>query len=198
MREKVVNLANALSASRLLSLPILIFFVLEDWREAFLIGYILVGSTDFFDGLVARRFNQKTEFGKALDSFADIFFYLGSAWFLYRLHLDYLRPNMLLLQIFLALFVLSFVVSGVVCGKPIMMHTFLLRLNAVLVYALLILSGFLDTTWFVTVILAVYLVGFVEEIVIFIRFGVVDADSPSIFHLLKEEKKVRDSGSLIP
>ena len=46
--------------------------------------------------------------------------------------------------------------------------------------------------------LAVYLVGFVEEIAIFIRYGVADADSPSIFHLMKEEKKIRDSGSLIP
>jgi multisubunit Na+/H+ antiporter MnhF subunit len=85
---------------------------------------------------------------------------------MYRLYLDYLRPNLLLLQIFLGLFALSFVVSGVFCGKPIMMHTFLLKLNAVLVYALLILSGFLDTTYLVTAILAIYLVGFVEEIAI--------------------------------
>lgn len=191
MGEKVVNVANALSASRLFCLPILVFFVLADMREAFLIGYILVGSTDFFDGLVARTFNQKTEVGKKLDSFADIFFYLGSAWFMYRLYLEYLQPNMLLLQIFLGLFVLSFVVSGIVCKKPIMMHTFLLKLNGVFVYALLILSGFLDTTAFITVILVIYLVGFMEEIAIFIRFGEVDPDSPSILHLVKQEREGR-------
>jgi len=187
MQEKVVNVANALSASRLLCLPILIAFVLMDWRTAFLIGYILVGSTDFFDGLVARKFNQKTEVGKKIDSFADIFFYLGSAWFMYRLYLEYLEPNMLLLKIFLALFVLSFVVSSVFCKKPIMMHTFLLRLNAVLVYALLILSGFVDTTYLTTLILAIYLIGFIEEIAIFIRYGAVDPDTVSIFHLMKED-----------
>jgi phosphatidylglycerophosphate synthase len=32
MHEKVVNVANALSASRLLCLPVLVFFVLADWR----------------------------------------------------------------------------------------------------------------------------------------------------------------------
>ena len=76
---------------------------------------------------------------------------------------------------------LSFVVSGVLCGKPILMHTSLLRLQAVLVYLLVILSAFFDTTLFVTVILVLYFVAFVEEILIFIRHGEVDPDSTSIF-----------------
>jgi phosphatidylglycerophosphate synthase len=193
MKEKVVNVANALSASRLLCLPVLIAFIAAEWKTAFLIGYILVGSTDFFDGWVARTYDQKTEFGKKLDSFADIFFYLGSAWFMYMLYGKYLAPNMPLLRIFLGLFVLSFVVSGIRCKKPIMMHTFLLRLNAVLVYALVILSGFIDTTYFITLILMIYLVGFIEEIAIFIRFGEVDPDSVSILHLMKEAKTARET-----
>jgi len=192
MEKRVLNVPNALSLSRLLFLPLLIVLVQLDKRSAFLVSYIILGSTDFFDGWVARTFNQKTELGKKLDSFVDIFFYLASAWFLYKLHLAYLEPNMLLLKIFFALFVLSFIVSGFYCGKPIMMHTFLLRLNGVLVYALIILSGYLNTTYFITSILLIYLIGFIEEIAIFARFGEVDPDTKSIFHLITAEQTLKD------
>ncbi|WP_319476724.1 CDP-alcohol phosphatidyltransferase family protein [Marispirochaeta aestuarii] len=192
MEKRVLNVPNALSLSRLIFLPVLVVFVHFDRRSAFLVAYIILGSTDFFDGWVARTFNQKTELGKKLDSFVDIFFYLGSAWFMYKLYLAYLVPNMLLLKVFFALFVLSFIVSGFYCGKPIMMHTFLLRLNGVLVYALVILSGYLNTTYFITIILVIYLIGFIEEIAIFVRFGEVDPDTKSIFHLITAEQALND------
>jgi CDP-diacylglycerol--glycerol-3-phosphate 3-phosphatidyltransferase len=195
MEKRNLNVPNALSLSRLIFLPVLVVLVQLDKRSAFLAAYIILGSTDFFDGWVARTFNQKTELGKKLDSFVDIFFYLASAWFIYKLYLDYLLPNMLLLKIFFALFVLSFIVSGFYCGKPIMMHTFLLRLNGVLVYALVILSGFINTTYFITLILIIYLIGFIEEIAIFVRFGEVDPDTKSIFHLTTAEQPLEDEKS---
>ncbi|WP_319562342.1 CDP-alcohol phosphatidyltransferase family protein [Marispirochaeta sp.] len=195
MEKKIVNVPNALSLSRLVLLPVLVLFVLAEWRMVFLVSYIIIGSTDFFDGWVARTFNQKTEFGKKLDSFVDIFFYVGSAWFMYRLHMEYLEPNMPLLKIFFGLFVLSFVVSAIFCGKPIMMHTFLLRLNGVLVYSLIILSGFIDTRYFITLIFFIYLIGFIEEIIIFVRFGEVDPDSKSIFHIMVEGNPIKTQES---
>ncbi len=169
-------------------MPPLVVFVLLDYRFLFLIVFIVAGSTDFFDGYFARLLDQKTEFGKAYDSAVDLVFYLGSAWFLYRLYPEYLLPNMRFLFAFFGLLLLSFLISFVLCGKPIMMHTFLLKLNGVLVFLLLIFSYFFDTTGFVTFILLVYLVGFVEEILIFIRYGAVDPDTLSIFVLMKEKK----------
>lgn len=191
MKREYVNVPNALSLSRVVFLPLLFLFVIWDMRFAFLIGYILVGSTDFFDGLIARRFNQKTEIGKALDSIADIFFYVSTAWFIYKLYPAYLTPNSTLLIVFFSLFFLSFVVSGIWCKKPIMMHTFLLKLNGVLVYLLVILSYFFNTTSFITVILVIYIIGFIEEMIIFIRFGNVDPDTWSLFHLMKADQEKR-------
>jgi len=188
MKKKNLNIPNILSASRLFCLPLLFILLYMRLDFAFLVTYIIVGSTDFFDGLIARRFNMKTELGKKLDSFADIFFYVSTAWFVAVLFPDYLAPNYLLLIVFFCLFFLSFVISAIFCRKPIMMHTFLLRLNAVLVYFLVILSFLMDTTWMITGILVIYFVGFVEEILIFILYGEVDADTPSILHLIHEKK----------
>ena len=174
---------NGLSLSRLVLLPLLYLFALQGMEAAFVIGYAVLGATDWFDGLTARWLNQRTEIGKALDSIVDIPFYLSSAYFMARLYPQYLRPNMSLLYVFFAIFGLSFVVSAIRCRKPIMMHTFLLKLNGVLVYLLVILSTFLNTTIFIAVILGIYYLGFAEEILIFLFHGEVDPDSPNIFRV---------------
>jgi len=124
--------------------------------QAFLIAYMIVGSTDFFDGQIARRFNQKTELVKKLDSFADLFFYVSTAWFVAVLFPEYLQPNKILLIVFFSLFFLSFVISTIFCRKPIVMYTFLLKLNGVLVYFLVLVSFRWDTTLFMSLILLIY------------------------------------------
>jgi phosphatidylglycerophosphate synthase len=186
---RYVTVPNALSASRIVFLPLLWVLALLRMEMAFVIAYALVGITDLFDGYAARRLNQRSAFGKTLDSFADLLYYLSSAFFMAWLYMDYLRPNLLLLYIFFGVLALSFIVSAVKCGKPIMMHTLLLKLNAVLVYVGVILSAFIDTTVFVTVVLAVYYVSYAEEILIFLIHGEVDPDSPTIFNVRPKPKR---------
>ena len=188
MKKEYINVPNALSLSRIIFLPLLFVFVFLDMRLAFLIGFILLGSTDFFDGFIARKFNQKTDIGPKLDSLGDLFFYISSAWFLYRLYPQYLQPNNNLLIGFFGLLFLSFLISGILCKKPIMMHTFLLRLNGVLVYFVVVFSYFLNTTWFITIILFIYFLAFIEEILIFVKYGEVDPDTKSLLHLIKLNK----------
>jgi phosphatidylglycerophosphate synthase len=188
MNKTHFTLPNVLSLSRALLLPLLYYFVLRDMPTAFLISYIIVGSTDFFDGYLARKLNMTSELGKALDSIADVFFYVSTAWFVHRLFPHYLGPNNNLMIAFFAIFFLSFAVSWVRCGKPIMMHTFLLKLNGVMVYLLVIASFFVDTTGFIALIFAIYLLGFTEEIVIFLKYGEVDPDTPTLWHLMKTDR----------
>ena len=189
MKRKYLTFANALSISRLVLLPVLYGFVLMGMEVAFTISFIILGSTDFFDGKVARRFNQVTEIGKTLDSVADLFFYLSCAWFLYELYPDVIMWNFVLLMVFFTFLFLSFVVSTLFCKKPILMHTFLLRAAAVLVYFLIILSYFFDTRYLLTVIVSVYMIAFTEEMFIFVRYGEVDRDTTSFISLLRKEEE---------
>lgn len=182
-KKENLTVPNFLSVSRALFLPILVIFAVNDMELAFLIGYIILGSTDFFDGMIARKFNQKTEIGKALDSIADLFFYIASAYFLATLYKSYIEPNYTLLIVFFSILFLSFVISAILLKKPIMMHTSILRFNAVLVYFVVICSYFMDTTYFITGILILYIIGFIEEIAIFIKYGEVDPDTKSFFRI---------------
>ncbi len=166
-------------------LPFLILMVIQGKNMMFLMSYILLGSTDLFDGIVARKFDQKSEVGKTLDSVADLVFYLGSLYFVFVLFDHVVYANIVFLLIFFLFLSLSFIVSTVRFGKPILMHTQLLRLNAVLVYLLVIFSFVFDTTFMATIILFIYYLAFTEEILIFLKFDDFDRDAKSIFHLLR-------------
>jgi cardiolipin synthase (CMP-forming) len=73
--KEVFSIPNCLSYLRILLLPVFVYIYLtatrpEDYYWA--AGIILFSAlTDLFDGLIARKFNQVTELGKALDPVAD-------------------------------------------------------------------------------------------------------------------------------
>lgn len=71
------NLANILTLFRLVLLPfiIVLFYIPAEWAAwTCLILYIIGAVTDFFDGWVARRFNQISDFGTFMDPISDKIF----------------------------------------------------------------------------------------------------------------------------
>ncbi len=180
------TIPNYLSLSRIVFLPLLFVFVLKDMRLAFLIAYILIASTDFFDGLIAKNFNQKSPIGTRMDSVADVFFISSTAFFIYKLYPNYLAPNVPLLIIGVSVVAVSAIVSLILFKKLVLMHTTITRLPTLLVFFFMIFSYFLNTTYFLSAILIIYIIGFLEEIIIFLKYGLVDPDVKSIFHINKK------------
>lgn len=71
------NLANILTLFRLVLLPfmIVLFFVPYEWAAWLcLIIYAVGAVSDFFDGWIARKFEQVSEFGKFMDPISDKIF----------------------------------------------------------------------------------------------------------------------------
>ncbi len=180
---------NLLSASRIILLPGLFLLLHYAQHQLFLVAYILIGSTDYFDGLLARKLNQVTHYGKELDSLADLFFYISSAYFLNYLRPEVIAANRLYLVIFFSLLGFSFLLSGYLFKRPVMMHTIILRWNAVLVFLAIVGSFFFDVTLLTRAALIIYVVGFTEEIMIFLFFGNVNPDTKSILHLFAARQK---------
>jgi len=73
-----MSLANGLSLFRLAISPLLLLFFIENtWvRVAVLVLFIFGEVSDFLDGLVARRQNLVSDFGKLIDPMADVIFHL--------------------------------------------------------------------------------------------------------------------------
>ncbi len=68
------NISNILSASRIILLVPILFFLfygIEEWKIVLVILVSIATLTDFLDGYFARKFNQITELGKILDPIAD-------------------------------------------------------------------------------------------------------------------------------
>ncbi|WP_461373518.1 CDP-diacylglycerol--glycerol-3-phosphate 3-phosphatidyltransferase [Candidatus Aquicultor sp.] len=69
-----MNIPNLLTLSRLLLVPVYIYAALAASPTLHLVAALAFGIaalTDWFDGFVARRLNQVTEFGKILDPVVD-------------------------------------------------------------------------------------------------------------------------------
>ena len=67
--------SNCLSYLRIILVPVFVYLYLnaKDTRDYYLAAGIILFSavTDLLDGMIARKFNQITELGKALDPIAD-------------------------------------------------------------------------------------------------------------------------------
>jgi cardiolipin synthase (CMP-forming) len=66
-----MNLPNAITIARILSVPVLIWLIVSgEYLLAFWL-FVLAGVSDGVDGYIAKRFDQRTELGAYLDPIAD-------------------------------------------------------------------------------------------------------------------------------
>lgn len=75
-----MNLPNAITFSRLLALPFILYILnqpTEQTRWICLAIFLVAAGTDWLDGYLARKLNQVTELGKFLDPLVDKFLVLA-------------------------------------------------------------------------------------------------------------------------
>src|SRR5271156_4687844 len=71
---RILSLPNVITTARLVLVPVFCWLLLQPHhRDRFNAAILLavLGSTDWVDGQVARRFDQVTNLGKVLDPVAD-------------------------------------------------------------------------------------------------------------------------------
>ena len=67
----VLTTANQLTILRIVFIPLFIILLSYGWNGTALAVFIAAGVTDVLDGIIARRFGQKTSVGTVLDPLAD-------------------------------------------------------------------------------------------------------------------------------
>ncbi|MDQ1295626.1 MAG: hypothetical protein QG608_3511 [Actinomycetota bacterium] len=67
----MLTVPNLLSLLRLLLLPVFAVLLVREQDGAALAVLVLSGATDYFDGMLARRWNQVSRVGQLLDPLAD-------------------------------------------------------------------------------------------------------------------------------
>jgi CDP-diacylglycerol---glycerol-3-phosphate 3-phosphatidyltransferase len=83
MKEKNLNLPNILAGFRIALAPLMLWFMIDQqnpifdgwhlsWLDYFAgLIFVVASITDFFDGYIARSWNQMTKLGSILDPLAD-------------------------------------------------------------------------------------------------------------------------------
>lgn len=75
-KEKIFNIPNFLTLSRIIFAIIFCVLLFSGYSNLSLFIIFLIGAiTDLFDGMLARKLNQVTKFGKFLDAVADRTFF---------------------------------------------------------------------------------------------------------------------------
>ncbi|MDX8391879.1 MAG: CDP-alcohol phosphatidyltransferase family protein [Mariprofundaceae bacterium] len=69
--NKVINIPNLLTLSRILLTPFIVYFILEEQPLQALILMAVAGVTDMLDGAIAKYFDMRTTVGSYLDPMAD-------------------------------------------------------------------------------------------------------------------------------
>jgi cardiolipin synthase len=66
-----MNIPNFLSLLRIILVPVIVIFLIQDEYLKALIVFVIAGITDALDGALARMLNKQTELGAFLDPLAD-------------------------------------------------------------------------------------------------------------------------------
>lgn len=73
-KKKGMNLPNKLTLSRVIMIPVFMLFFYLPFKGHYIAAFAVFGIasfTDFLDGMIARKYNLITNFGKFMDPIAD-------------------------------------------------------------------------------------------------------------------------------
>lgn len=111
--NRIFTVPNVLSFFRILMIPLIIVFSNNGLYTAAGITVLISGLTDIVDGFIARRFNQVSALGKALDPAADYLTQITLTYCIARLH-----PIVMLLFVILIIKQILMGIGGlIVLGK---------------------------------------------------------------------------------
>ncbi len=165
----MLNLPNSLALLRIALAPLMFWLLVDrdnhlfenihiswlDYTAALI--FVIASITDFFDGFIARSWDQMTELGAVLDPLADKMLMLGA--FLGLLFIDRANPWAIFIILTREFFITGLRVSAASLGKQVQ-STFSGKLKTVVQ---MIAVGFLMMNWpygdlilWIAVILTIY------------------------------------------
>lgn len=189
MLIKKINVSNWLSIYRLMIAPYLILLVFKDERIVFATLLLISFITDILDGIIARKFNLRSNLGSQLDSAGDTVTFIVAMTGLLKFEEGFLleQKNLLILSIMLYLFRLLFSVARY--KKPSSFHTYLAKIAAVLqgvFFITVFYLGPINILFFITVIISMLVS--VEEIILILMIPKWRSDVKGLFWILKNKK----------
>ncbi len=187
------NLVNGITIYRIIAAPLLILLVIYNQIDWF--KWLLAVSffTDAIDGYLARRFKVTSIAGARLDSMGDDLTVLAGTIGLIFFKFSFLKQEMFLLILLLALFAVQTVFALIRYGKMTGFHTYAAKTAAVLQALFLILLFFLSEPLYVLFYAAVMItaIQLMEEIIMIFWLPEWEANVKGLYWINKRSKRFK-------
>lgn len=141
-KESLWTIPNIISLYRLLIFPFILYLIISNQEQLFVIFIAISLITDILDGAIARGFNMQTKIGAKLDSWADMGVFILSFIAIYKFRLSDIEGLYWLFILYLVSWALSYLVVFVKFKGIIGLHTYMFKIGGYLQ------GGFLFV-WFV-------------------------------------------------
>jgi len=177
-------LVLALTSLRLVLGPVLVLMAARGSAGTPAVLLVVVAfASDYFDGVLARRFGVDSAAVRRFDSATDTVFFLCAAWSAWLLHADLLRPWLPLVCVVVALEVARYLFDLVKFRREAAYHAWSAKAWGLsLVVALVALLGLGRATPWVPLALAVGIVADAEGLAISMVLPVWTHDVKSVWH----------------
>jgi len=166
--ERLLNIPNPITFLRIfITFLIIYLFIIGAGLGWIILLFVFGMMTDFFDGYLARKLDQETEFGRQFDMLADRFLFLSTAiGIIAYLHSAHLLSHYHLLQIALLL-------SREIVASPFALISLFRGMKAPHVRFIGKLTTFMQGVAFPCVILSIYIPFFSFSIFLSILTGII-------------------------
>lgn len=182
------SIADWLSIYRIVSFPVLLYFVFMGQRELF--SWFLAASffTDAIDGFIARKLHIESKTGTKLDSIGDTLTLIVSIAGLFQFEWKFITDHAIVLSLLVELYFFEMLLSYLRFGRASSFHTYLDKVS-LFMQALLILSLLFwkYNPWIFYTALISGFVSTVEEIVLVLSLDRYRTNIKGLFWLDKHQ-----------
>jgi len=184
-----MNIPNALSIFRLLTVPVLLALAWFRHEMLFLALLVFALLSDGLDGYIARRFNKITELGAKLDTWADVSIYLTLGISAIWLWPEAVYAELYYFGAMAASIVFPTVVGLLKFNSLTSYHTWLVKVASAsaVVTSILLFTGVANWPFRAAAVLTV--LAALEEVAITAIIDQPRSNVKSIWHILKQRNK---------
>ena len=188
-KENIYNIPNLLSFYRLVTFPLLLWFIYSGQGTLFAIFICINLVTDILDGLIARAFNLKTKFGAKLDSLADNGTYIAAILGVFTFKFEELSKDIWMLWLFIGFFVSGLLISFIKFKQFPSLHLYTTKIGGYIQgFFLFILFawGYHQNLFYAAMVMGY--ISHIEEISILLIIKEMKSDAKGLYWILKDKE----------
>lgn len=187
-----LNVPNVLSLYRLFAFPFIMLLIVLKMQMTYAIFLFISFNTDVWDGLIARRFNQRTAIGARLDSMADIGVYIAALTGIMVFKIGEIGDDAWLFYLFVTCYIIVILSPLIKFRKIQSFHLYSFKITGWMQGIFFILLFFMDyypVYFYLMVNLS--LIAFIENLVIQLLLTEMRSDVKGVYWVVKHLQKER-------